>query len=96
MNWDDRKIWIRRIWSHHYEAIKCPEQNLVRTYFSECVKATIILLLNREYTGKDRAAGYDIAWGDRFIYGEYGCGNGWHELIITSDWKFSIEENGDY
>ena len=93
LTWQARKKWIRLIWSHHREALV--NDKYVRTPYWECVKGTIALIFNWEYTGEPLYQDNAIAWGDFYRYGEYDCGNGWTELTVIG-WRFDLSDNGDY
>lgn len=63
-----------------------------------CLRATMAILLGR-YVEDYRSLGWDewteVAWGDDFRYGEYGCGRGWITCAVKG-LKYTIYDDGDY
>lgn len=91
----ERKKWIRRIWKHHRQATY-DQHDLMPTYFWDCLRATVALLLNRfdESILEYDQSSEEVAWKDNGTYEtDYGTGESWLALSVQG-FRVAIREDG--
>lgn len=91
----ENREWIRRIWSHHWEALR--SDTLWRTDFLDCLRATVAILLNRwdEAILEYDQSSEPVAWKDNGTYEtDFGTGHSFLSLNVKG-LRVAILEDGD-
>jgi hypothetical protein len=103
MSWEERRVWIRRVWVRWREVrdgdVAAFHHCFLASYWWMCVRVTVALLLNNEVEPLKREAGDEnriLAYEDK---GEYvdsngGVGRSWSYVQLSGCFGFIYGSDG--